>query len=298
MKVNKGIQEEKTIIRNMTIVSIAGNVILSAFKLIAGIIGNSGAMISDAVHSMSDVFTTFIALIGVKAGHRNPDKEHPYGHERMECVASLLLGAILFITGISIGKIGLETIISGQYENLKTPGLIALVAAIASIVIKEAMCRYTLHFAKKINSTAFEADGHHHRSDALSSVGALIGIAGARIGFPVMDSLASLFICLFILKTAIDVFKEALDQMVDKSCGESYEKEMRNYILSLDGVKKVDLLQSRKFGSRVYIDLEISVNGDMPLMKAHDIAESVHQKVEAKYPETKHIMIHVNPYRE
>lgn len=289
---------EKSIIRRITIVSIAGNVVLSGFKLVAGIIGNSGAMISDAVHSMSDVFTTFIAAIGVKVSHADPDKEHPYGHERLECVASLLLAAILFITGISIGKVGLTNIVTGQFENLKTPGIIALVAAVLSILIKEGMCRYTLYYAKKIKSTAFEADGHHHRSDALSSVGALIGIAGARLGFPVMDSVASVFICFFILKTAIDVFKEALDQMIDKSCGETYERQMREFVLSQKGVRRVDLLQSRKFGSKVYIDLEISVDEEMPLKQAHDIAETVHSKVEWKYPETKHIMIHVNPYRE
>lgn len=287
---------EKSIIRRITTVSIAGNIVLSGFKLIAGIAGKSGAMISDAVHSMSDVFTTVIAVIGVKVSHADPDKEHPYGHERMECVASLILAAILFITGIGIGRVGLMNIITGQFENMEVPGIIALAAAALSIMVKEGMCRYTLHYAKKINSTAFEADGYHHRSDALSSVGALIGIAGARMGFLAMDSVASIIICFFILKTAIDIFREALDQMLDKSCGETYERQMREFVLSQKGVRRVDLLQSRKFGSKVYIDLEISVDEDMPLKQAHEIAETVHSKVEWKYPETKHIMIHVNPY--
>lgn len=286
---------EKTVIRNLSLVSIIGNVILSGIKLFAGIYGKSGAMISDAIHSMSDVVTTIIAFFGVKISQKTADKMHPYGHDRIECVASLLLGLILLVTGIGIGKAGVDNIISGNYESLAVPEPIALVAAIISILGKEAMYWYTRHYAKLINSAAFMADAWHHRSDAFSSVGSLIGIGGAMLAFPIMDSVASVAICLFILKVAFDISWDALKKMLDTSCGETYEKQLTEFIEAQDKVVRVDLLRSRMFGNKVYIDLEISVDGNKPLHEAHEIAERVHENVEKNFSEVKHIMIHVNP---
>lgn len=286
---------EKTVIRNLSLVSIIGNVILSGIKLFAGIYGKSGAMISDAIHSMSDVVTTIIAFFGVKISQKTADKMHPYGHDRIECVASLLLGLILLVTGIGIGKAGVDNIIAGNYESLAVPEPIALVAAIISILGKEAMYWYTRHYAKLINSAAFMADAWHHRSDAFSSVGSLIGIGGAMLAFPIMDSVASVAICLFILKVALDISWDALKKMLDTSCGETYEKQLTEFIEAQDKVVRVDLLRSRMFGNKVYIDLEISVDGNKPLHEAHEIAERVHENVEKNFSEVKHIMIHVNP---
>lgn len=286
---------EKTVIRNLSLVSIIGNVILSGIKLFAGIYGKSGAMISDAIHSMSDVVTTIIAFFGVKISQKTADKMHPYGHDRIECVASLLLGLILLVTGIGIGKTGVDNIIAGNYESLAVPQPIALVAAIISILGKEAMYWYTRHYAKLINSAAFMADAWHHRSDAFSSVGSLIGIGGAMLAFPIMDSIASVVICLFILKVAFDISWDALKKMLDTSCGETYEKQLTEFIEAQDKVVRVDLLRSRMFGNKVYIDLEISVDGNKPLHEAHEIAERVHENVEKNFSEVKHIMIHVNP---
>lgn len=286
---------EKTVIRNLSLVSIIGNVILSGIKLFAGIYGKSGAMISDAIHSMSDVVTTIIAFFGVKISQKTADKMHPYGHDRIKCVASLLLGLILLVTGIGIGKTGVDNIIAGNYESLAVPQPIALVAAIISILGKEAMYWYTRHYAKLINSAAFMADAWHHRSDAFSSVGSLIGIGGAMLAFPIMDSIASIVICLFILKVAFDISWDALKKMLDTSCGETYEKQLTEFIEAQDKVVKVDLLRSRMFGNKVYIDLEISVDGNKPLHEAHEIAERVHENVEKNFSEVKHIMIHVNP---
>ena len=194
-KKNKNLTiNEEAIIRNLSLVSLLGNAALSGFKLFAGIFGHSGAMISDAIHSFSDVFTTLVAWIGVKVSKKAADADHPYGHERMECVAALVLGLILLATGIGIGKAGVENIISGRYEALPIPGTIALIAALISIIGKEMMYWYTRYYAKLINSAAFMADAWHHRSDAFSSIGSLIGIAGARLGFPVLDSVASVLI--------------------------------------------------------------------------------------------------------
>lgn len=284
-----------TVIKKLSFVSIAGNIILSGFKLFAGILGHSGAMVSDAVHSMSDVITTFIAFFGVKISEKPADKEHPYGHDRLECVAALILGFVLLMTGIGVGKAGVLNIIAGDYETLAVPGMIALAAAILSIIVKESMYWYTRYYAKMIDSAVFMADAWHHRSDAFSSIGSLIGIGGAMLGFPVLDPAASVVICLFILKVSYDILRDAIRKMLDTSCDTDYEKRLTDYICSQEDGIRIDLLQSRMFGNKVYIDLEIAVDGDKSLHDAHRIAERIHDRVEKNFPEVKHIMIHVNP---
>ena len=286
---------ENTMIKRISAVSILGNTLLSAIKLFAGIFAHSRAMVSDAIHSMSDVFTTLIAVIGVRISKKSADKSHPYGHERFECVASLLLGLLLLITGLGIGYSGVLTIAAGHYDTLAVPGALALAAAIISIITKEAMFHYTRHYAKILNSSAFMADAWHHRSDALSSIGSLIGIAGAMLGFPVLDPAASVVICIFILKVGGEIIADALRKMLDTPCSEAYEKEVSDLITSYDGVTHLDLLHTRMFGDKVYIDCEIAVDGDLPLRDAHAIAERIHDGVERKYDNVKHIMIHVNP---
>ena len=289
--------EEKKEFRKLSAVGIFGNVVLAAFKLFAGIFGKSGAMVSDAVHSLSDVFATFIAYIGVRLSKRKEDAEHPYGHERLECVASLVLGLILAGTGIGIGYTGIRKLFFAQ-ETLEVPTLLPLIAAVVSILVKEGMYRYTMHYAKKLDSQAFKADAWHHRSDAISSVGSLIGIGLAKLGVPVMDPIASLLICLLILKVAFDICREAIARMLDTSVSKDVEKTLREFIQEQPGVVGIDMLHTRQFGSRIYMDLEISVRRDMSLVDAHAIAEAVHGRVEQKFPNVKHVMIHVNPEGE
>ena len=298
MAISTADKNEAVIIRKLSMVSLIGNTALSGFKMFAGIAGNSGAMISDAIHSFSDVLTTLIAWIGVKVSKKAADDSHPYGHERLECVASLILGLVLMATGLGVGKVGIENIIANQYDALAVPKAIALAAAVFSIIEKEAMFWYTRHYARIIHSSAFMADAWHHRSDALSSIGSLIGIAGAMLGYPVMDSIASVVICLFILKVAYDISKDALIKMLDTSCGEDYEEQLTSFIAEKESVLSVDMLHSRMFGNKVYIDLEISVDGNKSLREAHEVAEHIHKDVEHNYPEIKHIMIHVNPANE
>lgn len=210
--------DERKVVKKLSLVGILGNIVLSAFKLIAGIFGHSGAIISDAVHSLSDVFATLIAYIGVVLSKRAPDKEHPYGHERFESIASLLLGIILTITGFGIGYVGIKTLIHFKDIEIIIPTILPLIAAIVSILMKEGMFWYTMYYAKKLNSTAFKADAWHHRSDALSSIGSFIGIGAAKLGFPIMDPIASIIICLFIFKVAFDIIKNSIRQMLDTSC--------------------------------------------------------------------------------
>ncbi len=284
---------ESKVVRRLSAVGILGNIFLVVFKLYAGIAGHSDAMVSDAIHSLSDVFATLIAALGVRIAGKKPDEEHPYGHDRFECLASLLLGLVLIGTGLGIGWGGIRSIFSGQ--TAAVPSGIALAAAIISIVSKEAMFRYTRYYAKKLHSSAFMADAWHHRSDAFSSVGSLIGIAGAMLGLPMLDSIACVVICLFILKVGWDIMKEAFSNMLDTSCGSTYDNELKSFMEQQPGVISVDLVLSRKFGNKIYIDAEISVDGSLRLDEAHEIAEHVHDAVETHSDEIKHIMIHVNP---
>ncbi len=285
---------EKTAMRVST-VSIIANFVLTVFKLIAGVVAHSGAMISDAIHSASDVFSTIVVIIGIRISRRASDKDHPYGHERLECVAAIVLATILAATGLGIGASALRQIAGGNTEALVVPGVLALVAALVSILVKEAMYQYTKVCAKRIDSSALMADAWHHRSDALSSVGALVGIAGARLGFPILDPAASLVICFFIEKAAYDIFMDAVDKMVDKACDEQVERELEQCALSQEGVLGVDLLHTRVFGNKIYVDIEICADGDNTLRCAHGIAEGVHDSIEKNFPKVKHIMVHVNP---
>lgn len=303
MEKNKTITRENNAAENdfqkvanrVSFITIIGNVILSVAKLLAGIVAHSHAMISDAVHSASDVFSTFVVIIGIRLASKKPDKEHPYGHERMECVAAIILAIVLFITGLGIGMDALKNILNGNYSNLQVPGILALIAAIVSIVSKEGMYWYTRYNAKKIDSSALMADAWHHRSDAFSSIGALIGIIGARLGFPIMDSIASLVIFVFIVKAAFDIFKDAMNKMVDHSCDEKTEKQIYDCVVKNENVLGVDLLQTRIFGNKIYVDVEIRADASCTLQEAHSIAEAVHDDIEQNFPKVKHIMVHVNP---
>lgn len=286
--------DEKIAIK-VSFYSIIANVFLSIFKLLAGVIGKSGAMISDAVHSASDVFSTIVVIIGVKLANKKEDKEHPYGHERLECVAAIILAMSLILVGVGIGISGIKNIVNGNYEYLTIPGMLSLVAAVISILVKEAMFWYTKIAAKKINSSALMADAWHHRSDSLSSIGSFIGILGARLGFPVLDSIASVVICIFVLKAGYDIFEDAVKKMIDKACDDETISRIQDIVTLQDGVEKVDMIKTRLFASKVYIDLEISVDGDRSLKEAHEVAQNVHDEIEKSIDFVKHCMVHVNP---
>lgn len=275
-------------------VSIIINVLLSVFKLFAGISSRSGAMISDAVHSMSDVLSTFVVIAGVKLAGKANDAEHPYGHERMECVAAIILSVMLALVGAGIGFGGIKNILSGN-SALSSPGALALVAAVISIVVKEWMYWYTRAAAKRIKSDALMADAWHHRSDALSSVGSFAGIGGAILGYPVLDAVASVVICVFILKAASDIFRGAVNKMVDRACDPETTRQIREIILRRGEILSLDLLKTRMFGAKIFVDVEFSLNAEVTLRYAHDVATAVHDEIEAAFPEVKHCMVHVNP---
>lgn len=287
--------DSKKITMRISAVSIVCNIVLTLFKLVAGIVAASSAMIADAVHSASDIVGSAVVMIGAAISHKAPDTEHPYGHEKLECIASVILGNILVAAGAMIGYSGVMKIVSG--EALAAPGKLALIAAVVSIVVKEALYWYTIRGAKKINSVSLKAEAWHHRSDALSSVGSFAGILGARLGFPVLDPIASIVICLFIFKVAYGIFQESIERLVDRACCPETVEEMRETLAAVPGVLAVDDVKTRLFGSRSYVDVEIAADGDMTLRAAHAIAEAAHHRMEEAFPEVKHCTVHVNPAR-
>lgn len=290
-------QEERTAMI-VSINSIVANVILSIGKLFIGFIANSAAMISDGIHSASDVLSTIVVMAGVRYANKASDKEHQYGHERMECTAAIILATMLTMVALAIGYSGYEKIFADTPEELLVPGQLALWAAVVSIIVKEGMYWYTRNAAVKINSGALMADAWHHRSDALSSVGSFIGILGARMGYPILDPVTSIIICLMILHASYEVFADAIYKMVDHSCDDETTKEICQLIHRVPGVEHVDSITTRIFGNRIFVDVEISVNDMLPLIEAHRIAETTHAAIEANFPLVKHCMVHVNPLSE
>ncbi len=289
------LQKQKLCLR-VSWVTIIGNILLAGAKLAAGILARSSAMISDAVHSASDIVSTVVVIWGVRLSAQQEDAEHPYGHERMESAAAVALAGILMVTGLYIGFNGVKTILTGLSGSFVVPGRLALAAAVVSIAVKELMYRYTRDAAKKTDSASLMADAWHHRSDALSSVGSLIGIGGALLGFPIMDPIAGVVISLVIVKVAYDIARQAFDQLLDRACEPALQTQMRGVVLGQQGVIRIDSLATRKFGAKVYVDVSIAVNGDLSVLKGHDIAQAVHEQIELHFPSVKHCMVHVNPY--
>lgn len=292
-------QEEKKIIERVSFGTILGNFFLSLFKFIAGVLARSQGLLSDAIDSLGDVFASFIVMIGLRISHKESDEGHPFGHERFEPIATLLLGMLLFVSGCVIGYTAVKDIylyfaqhITRQFTDFT---LIALIAACVSILGKELLYFFTHRIGKKIRSTALMASAWNYQIDALSSVGSLIGIIGVMCGVPILDSFASVIICVFILITSIRIFITAINRLVDKSCDEKTIQKMKEIILSIPGVIDIDSLKTRMFGSKIYVEVEISVNGEITVLEGHAIAEEVHHQIETQLDGVKHCMVHVNP---
>ena len=274
-------------------ISVASNVALTAFKLVAGIVGKSSAMVADAVHSLSDVAGSALVMFGAKISGKGSDADHPYGHERLECVVSLILANILILVGAGIGYNGIKDLTDPS--SLAVPGALALVAAVVSLVSKEALFWYTRRAAKSINSVSLMAEAWHHRSDALSSIGSFIGILGGLLGVPVLQPIACLVIAVMILKVAVDIYKDTFSRLVDRSAEQKTVEELGRIAGNVKGVIGVDDIKTRLFGSKIYVDLEIACDSRLTLEEAHNIAESVHHAVERCRSDIKHCTVHVNP---
>lgn len=287
--------DSKKIAMHVSIVTMAINLSLMAIKLIAGIFGHSAALISDAVNSASDVICTVIVIIGVTISSKPLDEDHPYGHERLECVVSILLAVLLFATGLFVGYGGIMSLIEGTYRQAEKPTVLAIGAVVITIAAKETLYWYTIRRAKQIDSVSLKASAWDHRADVFSSIGVLVGIIGGMFGYPILDIIASLVICLLIARAAVNIFREAIGKMVDKSCDKSFNEKIKRTLLDIQGILQVDDIKTRVFGNRIYVDIEIGCYQNLPLITAHRIAQEAHDAVEGLDERIKHCMVHVNP---
>lgn len=276
----------------VSIVTIIINIILSIVKVAAGVIGKSSAMLADGIHTLSDVLTTLVVIIGLKISSKEADERHPYGHEKYEPVFAKLLSILLAGTGLFIGYEGIKVLRVG---NVQTPGKVALIAAVLSIVIKEGMYWYTIKTAKKIKSISMEADAWHHRSDVFSSIGTFVGILGARMGFKILDPIAGIIVSVFIIKVGIDLYIQSIKGLVDESTDEETIIKIKDLTLGIEGVKNIKNLKTRIFGNKIYVDIEILVDKNITVIEGHEIAERVHDAIEGQFEDVKHCMVHVEP---
>lgn len=279
-------------------INIFNNIVLAVSKIGIGVVAHSAALLNDGVNNAGDVISSVIASVGIAAAGKDSDAEHQYGHERLESVAAILLSGIIMVVGMGLLVDGVSSIIKESYLNRPIPGVLAVIAAIISIVVKEIMFLYTRWAAKKTRSSALLASSWDSQSDVLATTGGLIGIMFARMGYPIADSIAAIIIALFIFRVGVQVFRDGTDQMVDHACEEETVQQIRSVILDQEGVRGLDLLHTRTFGSRCYVDVEISADGLQSLVDAHSIAERVHHAIEKNFPQVKHCMVHVNPSKK
>ena len=277
----------------------AVNVVLLLFKFVAGIVGHSAAMIADAVHSLSDFVTDIIVLVFVRISGKPTDKSHEYGHGKYETLATTLIGLALLIVAVGIVYSALTKIIAwAQGGTLEAPGLLALWAALLSIVLKEAVFRYSMVKARQLNSQAVEANAWHHRSDALSSIGTAIGIGGAIFlgeRWTVLDPMAGIIVGLFIIKVAIDLLRNGIGDLMEHSLPDEVESEILQLAGSIPGVTEPHDLHTRRIGNHYAIELHILMDDDISLREAHNKSEEVENILREHYGKETHISVHVEP---
>ena len=289
---------EKQIYR-ITLVGSVGNVVLVCIKFLAGVLGHSSAIMADAVHSLSDFLTDIVVLVFVGISGKPQDKSHDYGHGKFETLASLLISLALVGAAIGIivsGSLKFASWLHG--EELPAPGMIAFWVAIASIVIKEAMFQYTIRRGRSLDSSALTANAWHHRSDALSSIGAALGIAGAIfIGgrWTVLDPIASVIVGAMLLKVAVDIMRPSLGELTDESLPESTEAEILSIIASSPGVSQPHNLRTRRIGSRIAIEAHIRLDGSMTLQEAHERTSDIERRLRARFGSSTIVTLHMEP---
>ncbi len=293
----KKIIKEKNIIVKISLISIIANLFLFAIKLTFGILGNSSAVIIGSIDSGLDVLISIIILIIGKISRKERDKNHPYGHEKIESVVAIILGIIVIVIGVEIAINAINTMIefAKHSTGITTPNFYAIIASAITLITKVVLFVYTKHFAYKSYSQSLMALSKDHLSDSLSNLALLISVIVSILGTLIFEPIASLIISLFIIYNGFDLIKSSFSQVVDESVNNLTRKKIKETILNVPGVKRVDDMRTRLFGMKIYVDVEIAVSEELTVIEAHNIAESVHNEVENKFMEVKHCMVHVNP---
>lgn len=279
----------------VTLISILLNVVLTILKILAGLLGNSTAIISDGLHSASDIITSIGILIGNKISRKPRDEEHQYGHEKAESLVSFILSSVLIIVAIKIGYDGVKELFN--INNILVPNALPLIVAIISIGIKEYQYQITIRVAKKINSSSLKADAWHHRSDALSSIAAFIGIGGAMLGFKILDPIASIIVAIVVVKVGVDILKSSCDELMDSSISKQDISKIEVLVSKSDNIYGIKDFKSRKYGSVAYVDMSILIDNDKTLEEAHDIADELEKSIISNLNYIKEINIHTEPYK-
>ena len=286
-------------IYEVTIVGSIVNFLLLVFKFFAGIAGHSAAMLADAVHSLSDFITDIVVIVFVRIAGKPEDKGHDYGHGKYETLATAIIGLLLLCVGFGIfwnGASSIYTFLRGG--QLESPGVVALVAALVSIVSKEILYQYTVIQGKKLNSQAVIANAWHHRSDALSSIGTAIGIGGAILlgdHWRVLDPVAAVVVSFFIMKVSVRLLIPCVDELLEKSLPEDVEKEIEQTVLSFPGVSQPHHLRTRRIGNYYAIELHVRMDGKITLEEAHSTATAIENKLKEMFGKGTHVGIHVEP---
>ena len=286
-------------IYKVTIIGSIVNFILLLFKFIAGIVGHSAAMVADAVHSLSDFVTDIVVIVFVKISGKPQDEGHDYGHGKYETLATAIIGVVLFAVGVGIlvnSVTGIVDAFNGKV--LEAPSMLALIAAAVSIVLKEILYHYTVYKGKHLNSKAVVANAWHHRSDAFSSIGTLIGIAGAIFlgeRWRVLDPIAAFIVSVFIIKVAIDLVKPCVDELLEKSLSKEVEDRILSIVMTNPEVDQPHHLRTRRIGNNIAIEIHIRMDGTMPLKEAHDITKKIEASLKNEFGPSTHIGIHMEP---
>jgi len=290
--------EEEKIIKNNTVLTMFVNGFLAVIKLVAGIFGESGVLITDAINSIGDILTNIVVYISAAFSKKEKDEDHPYGHEKIDSIISILLGFLIIFTAYEVGKAAIMKLYDflANGADIPIPAWYTLVVAILTIAVKEVLYRKTMSDSKKAKSSALQAQAWDHRSDTVASFGATIGILGAMFGVAYLDPIASIIIALFILRLGVKIIMTGVSQVVDKAASDDVKKQIEDIIFSCPEVKSIDEMKTRQFGQKLYVDLEIGLEHSLSLESAHDIAEKIHNKIEKQVPDVLHCMIHINPY--
>ena len=288
-------------IYKVTLTGTAVNAVLIVLKFIAGFVGRSSAMVADAVHSLSDFVTDVIVIVFVKIAGKPRDKGHEYGHGKFETFATMIIGFILCLAGLGLMINGIELVVHSLHGlTLPKPGMLALVIAIISIISKEWLYRYTTNVGKKVNSQAVIANAWHHRSDAISSVGTLIGISGAIFlgdKWRILDPIAAIVVSLFIIKSGYDIMKPAVADLLEASLPESMENEILKLVKTVPGITYVHNLRTRRIGNDIAVDLHVKMDGHLTLTTAHELATEAENAIKSRFGNNSIINIHMEPLR-